>query len=613
MATPAIKSEANLLVEVRPKDGLFRSPGKRTAILSLLLVLLTLITYNTTAHNGFVNFDDPAYITANPHVKAGITWDTLKWAFKSTEDANWHPLTWLSHALDYQIFHLKPAGHHYVNVLLHAATAVLLFLFFQAATGFVWRGAMVAALFAIHPINVQSVAWASERKNVLCMLFFALMLLAYRRYTEQRDWKRYALLALLFAMGLMSKPMLVTVPFVLLLLDYWPLQRTRETSWGRLVLEKLPLLAMSVASSMVTMVAQAGGGAIHSEFPLSNRLLNAIASYACYVGKAIWPSHLASFYPHPEHIPTSQWALGIVTLVAITTAVAWCRDYPYLAVGWLWFLGTLVPMIGLVPVGEQAMADRYAYLPFIGLFVAAIWGIADCVRAKQVPATYLAVISCCVLGGLAVVTHIQIGYWKDTKTLWTHALAVAGPNFVAEDSLGAELIDEGKLQEAVSHFQNAAAINPRDAFSRLNLGVCQKRMGNINAAAENYGAALQLSSDRNLKATAFGNLGSIYRLRGDYPRARANFESALGLLPDYSLALTGMGLVAQKTSDPGTAANYFARAAKTAPSDTEFLLLSQALAKAGHQPEAQAALAQAQNMSQNWSATVQMVNHLLQE
>lgn len=592
---------------------LFSSVGNRTTVISLLLVLLTLITYNTTAHNGFVNFDDPAYITANPHVKAGLTWDTLKWAFKSTEDANWHPLTWLSHALDYQIFHLNPAGHHYVNVLLHAATAVLLFLFLQAATGFVWRGAMVAALFAIHPINVQSVAWASERKNVLCMFFFALMLLAYRWYAERRDWKRYVLVALLFAMGLMSKPMLVTVPFLLLLVDYWPLERMRETSWGRLVLEKIPLLAMSVASSTVTMVSQRGGGAIHNEFPISNRVLNALASYGRYVAKEMWPSHLASFYPHPEHIRASQWVLGIVMIVAITTAVAWRQKQPYLAVGWLWFLGTMVPMIGLVPVGEQAMADRYAYLPFIGLFIAAVWGIADWARAKQVPVTCLVVLSCCVLGPLAVVTHTQIGYWKDTKTLWTHALAVTGPNFVAEDSLGAELIDEGKLQEAVSHFQTAAAINPRDAFSRLNLGVCQKRMGNVSAAAESYEAALQLSSDRNLRATALGNLGSIDRGRGDYARARANYESALGLLPDYPLALTGMGLVALKTGDPATAATYFARAAKAAPSDAEFLLLSQALDRAGHLPEAQAALAQAQAMSQKWSATVQMVNHLMQE
>ncbi len=234
-------SAAKLAEMSKPKMELFSSVGNRTTVISLLLVLLTLITYNTTTHNGFVNFDDPAYNTANPHVKAGLTWDTPKWAFKSTEDANWHPLTWLSHALDYQIFHLNPAGHHYVNVLLHAATAVLLFLFLQAATGFVWRGAMVAALFAIHPINVQSVAWASERKNVLSMFFFALMLLAYRWYAERRDWKRYVLVALLFAMGLMSKPMLVTVPFLLLLVDYWPLERMRQVSRGRLVLEEIPL------------------------------------------------------------------------------------------------------------------------------------------------------------------------------------------------------------------------------------------------------------------------------------------------------------------------------------------------------------------------------------
>jgi Flp pilus assembly protein TadD len=445
------------------------------------------------------------------------------------------------------------------------------------------------------------------------MLFFALMLLAFRWYSERRDWKRYALVVLLFALGLMSKPMLVTVPFVLLLLDYWPLQRTSETSWRRLILEKLPLVAMSIASSIVTMVAQAGGGAIHKEFPLSNRLLNAMASYARYLGKAIWPSHLASFYPHPEHIPMLQWMLRAVAMIAITTAVAWRREHRYLTVGWLWFAGTMVPMIGLVPVGEQAMADRYAYLPFIGLFIAAVWGIAEWTRRRQIPVMYSAGAACSILVALATVTHAQIGYWKNTKTLWTHTLAVTGPNFVAEDSLGAELIDEGKLQEAVQHFQTAAAINPRDAFSRLDLGVCQKRLGNIVAAAENYEAALELSSDRNLRATAFANLGSIYRVRADYARARASYESAIQLLPDSTQALTGAGLVAQKIGDPATAASYFARAAKSTPSDTEFLLLSQALAKSGHQSDAQIALTRAQSMSQNWSATVQTVNHLLQE
>jgi Flp pilus assembly protein TadD len=270
-------------------------------------------------------------------------------------------------------------------------------------------------------------------------------------------------------------------------------------------------------------------------------------------------------------------------------------------------------MIGLVPVGEQAMADRYAYLPFIGLFIAAVWGIAEWTRRRQIPVMYSAGSACSILVALATVTHAQIGYWKNTKTLWTHTLAVTGPNFVAEDSLGAELIDEGKLQEAVQHFQTAAAINPRDAFNRLDLGVCQKRFGNIVAAAENYEAALELSSDRNLRATAFANLGSIYRVRADYARARASYESAIQLLPDSTQALTGAGLVAQKIGDPATAASYFARAAKSTPSDTEFLLLSQALAKSGHQSDAQIALTRAQSMSQNWSATVQTVNHLLQE
>src|SRR5262249_15343234 len=334
------------------KPGRFDWPGNRNAVLSLLLVLLTLIVYNPIIRNDFLRFDDPGYVTANPHVRAGLTWPTTKWAFTSTEQANWHPVTWLSHALDYQIFGQRAAGHHYVNVLLHAATAVLLFLFLHAATGFAWRSALVAALFAIHPINVQSVAWASERKNVLCMFFFALMLLAYRRYSQHPGWKRYALVVILFALGLMSKPMLVTAPLLLLLLDYWPLNRFASRSTWKIILEKLPLFAMSLASCVVTLIAQNAGGAIHhQDFPLASRLANTLVAYARYLGKAVWPSRLAAFYPYSDY---TWWQVALATglLAAITVAVALNRERKYLSVGWLWLLGSMVPMIGLIQVGE---------------------------------------------------------------------------------------------------------------------------------------------------------------------------------------------------------------------------------------------------------------------
>ena len=583
-------------------------------MLSLLLVLVTLISYNPVVHNKFVGFDDPAYITNNSHVRSGLSWTTIGWAFCSTKQANWHPLTWISHALDVSLFRLNPVGHHYMNVLLHATTATLLFLFLQAATGFAWRSAAVAALFAIHPINVESVAWASERKSVLSMLFFVLLLMAYRRYTRQPEWRRYSLVAMLFAMGLMSKPMLVTAPFLLLLLDYWPLERTNSVRLSRLVTEKLPFLAMSIASCAVTVVAQKGGGAVHNEeFPFANRLANALISYALYVGKGIWPSQLGAFYPYREHRPDWHIIAAVMFLVLVTTTVLLLRKQRYLAVGWLWFLGATVPVIGIVQVGEQAMADRYAYLPFIGLFMASVWTIAEIAEAKKIHFAYLGVGTCAILAALSAMTHRQVGYWKNTSTLWTHTLAVTGPNFMAEDSLGAALMDEGKLPEAKTHFETAVAINPRDAFGLLDLGVCHKLSGDLVGAMSNYEAAVRVSADRNLQATALGNMGSLYRTSGDYARARAKYESALQFVPDYNLALTSLGLMAEKTGDLPAAINYFTHAAASSPSDTQYLLLSQALEKAGQQQDSQRALAQAQAISQNWDAAVGSVNYLLRQ
>jgi Flp pilus assembly protein TadD len=597
----------------KSKPDFFHSTRTPALALSLLVFLLTLIVYNPVTRNGFVGFDDPSYISGNKHVAAGLSWQTVKWAFSNTDLSNWHPLTWLSHALDYQIFRLRPAGHHYVSVLLHATTAVLLFLFLYAATGFEWRSAIVAALFAIHPINVESVAWAAERKNVLSMLFFALMLMAYHRYAQQPRWMRYSVVALLFAMSLMSKPMLVTAPFLLLLLDYWPLGRTGTLTSRQLVIEKMPLFAMSAASCVITVLAQKSGGAIHNEeFSFFSRVLNALVSYAQYVEKGICPLQLGAFYPHAEHVPASQVARAVV-IVALGTATILLRKRRYLAVGWLWFLGTMVPVIGLVQVGEQAMADRYAYLPFIGLFIAVVWAIADVAHANHIRATYLGVVTCAILAALSVLAYRQIGYWKNTSTLWTHTLAVTGPNFMAEDSLGAALMDEGKLPEAKEHFETAVAINPRDAFGLLDLGVCYKLSGDLVGAMSNYEAAFRVSADRNLQATALGNMGSLYRTSGDYARARAKYESALQLVPDYNLALTSLGLMAEKSNDLPTAINYFTQAAASSPSDTRYLLLSQALARAGQQQDAQRTLLQAHAISKNWDAAVGSVNYLLRQ
>jgi len=599
---------------------LFSSPGKRRAVLSLLLLLFTLAVYNPAAHDGFVTFDDPVYITSNTQVQSGLNWNTVKWAFRSTEGANWFPMTWLSHALDCQLFHANPSGHHYTSVILHAFSVILLFLLLDIATEMFWRAWMVAALFALHPINVESVAWLSERKSVLCTLFFLLTLLSYSWYSRQPNLKRYGLVALMFALALASKPMAVTLPFVLLLLDYWPLRRVAvgakgdQRTWTRLILEKLPLLLLSAASCIVTMIVQKAGGAIHSNYPFRDRALNAIVSYTAYLRKAVWPNDLAAFYPHPQH-PPSYWkmALAVLVLLAVSYAVATFRSKRYLVVGWLWFLGTLVPVIGLVQVGEQAMADRYAYIPFIGLFVATVWAMGDLIAHKRIPTAYVVMASALTISGLSARTHVQVGYWKDTITLWTHAIEVTENNDMAHDSLGAELIDQGRIREAATHFEAAAAANPKDAFSQLDLGVCEKRQGHLEAAMQRYQAALRLSSEPSLRATAFGNIGSVYRATGDYAKARESYESALAMIPNNKFAYIGLGIIAQKTGDYAGAVEFYSKAVKVEPSGPEYLLLAQALEKTGRRQEADAAYDKAHANSRDWTATEQAVNHLLHE
>src|SRR5713101_5890993 len=363
-------------------SDLFHSLAKRTLLSCLLLTAVVLMFYSPVTHNGFINYDDDGYITANPHVRAGLTWATVKWAFTTYDQGNWHPLTWLSHALDCELFGLNPAGPHGMNVLLHGANAVLLFLLLLSATGFRWRSLMVAALFALHPMNVESVAWAAERKNVLSMLFFLLALHDYVWYTRLPGLRRYAAVAFFFALGLMAKPQIVALPFVLLLWDYWPLQRMAAgfaadglptaftpRSFPSLVWEKFPLFVLAAADSVITVLAQRAGNTVRTltEVSVSARLENVFVSYVRYIGKALWPSRLAPMYPRPENSLLAWQAVGALVLLLLLSALVlrWCHTR-YLPVGWFWFLGTLVPMIGIITVGEQAMADRYAYIPFIG-------------------------------------------------------------------------------------------------------------------------------------------------------------------------------------------------------------------------------------------------------
>lgn len=533
----SITSSADKQVQSRPASRWFTQP----LFLGLLLAVATLALYYPAYQHPFVNYDDTGYVTANLHVQEGLDWDTVHWAFTTFYQANWHPLTWLSHALDCQLFELHPAGHHVVNLLLHVVNVVLLFWVLYQATGFTGRSFMVAALFALHPINVQTVAWVAERKNVLSMLFFLLALGAYRWYVRQPRDGRFAVVALLFALGLMAKPQVITLPCVLLLWDYWPLRRmfasapdaspeagqaafpAKSFSW--LVLEKLPLFAIAAASAGITMYAQRTGGA-RNWFPRHVRLENAIVSYALYVKKAVWPSRLALFYPHPESFNAWTVLAAVVLLLAVTAFVIVQRRHRYLVVGWLWFVGTLVPMIGLVQVGVQAMADRYAYLPLIGLFIMICWGVADWSEQRRIAPAWLASVSVAALLALTVVARIQLDHWASNVTLWSHTLQVTGPNYIAENSLGVALRREGKLDDAIPHFLAALAINPNDASSNLNIAEYDLQNGRLLACIERCQRIPAMTQLTIQKVEAYEKMALAYRALGDPARARECEEKA---------------------------------------------------------------------------------------
>jgi tetratricopeptide (TPR) repeat protein len=620
--------------------GIFRSPGQRKLVLGLLLVVVTLALYNPVSRNGFVNFDDDRYVTDNPQVRAGLRSSTISWAFTTLDLANWHPLTWLSHALDCQLFQLNPVGHHYTSLLLHASNALLLFLILQWFTGYTARSLMVAALFAVHPLNVESVAWVAERKNVLCMLFFLLALAAYGWYVRQPTVARYLAVALLFAMGLMSKPMVITLPIVLLLLDYWPLGRmhfsaniesrdeasprfaaSTQPVW-RLCLEKVPLLLLSAGSAIVTMLAQRAGGAVLTSAERSPllRLENVIVCYVLNIKKVFWPSHLAALYPYPHTLPAWQVAASALFLVAVTCAVLKYREHRYLVVGWFWYLGTMVPMIGLIQVGNQAMADRYAYLPLIGLFIMIVWAAADCASARQLSANYLATAGLVTLLALSAVTRIQLSYWHDDFSLWSHALAVTQHNYVAENNLAIALTKQGRLDDAIILFRAASALEPGDAVSQLNLGIYAQQHGDFQQAAARYANVLRLATDAQIRASAYANLGTVYFALRDYPQAQQNFDSATKLKRVFPVALLDMGLIAQKSAqkavqrtdedDWNRAAGYFAQFVALEPSDVGYLLLANALRQAGRPDDANLAYQQAQRVSNDIAVAQQRAAQL---
>ncbi len=511
----------------------------RLALLCVALVLLVGAAYGRTAGNGFVDYDDPAYVLENPHVLSGLTLENVGWAFGTGHHANWHPLTWLSHMLDVEVFGLDPTGHHLVSVALHALNAVLLLLALNLLTGAAWRSAAVAALFALHPLHVESVAWIAERKDVLSTLFGMLTLLAYARHRERPTTTTRVLLPLLFALGLMAKPMLVTLPFVLLLLDFWPLGRlggpaaggSRLAGLRGLVVEKLPLFALAGISSVVTWLAQERGGAVAGLdlLPFGARLANAAVAYVAYLARTFWPFRLGALYPLPASAPVLEAVGACAVLAAITAAVlAARRRAPYLVTGWLWYLGTLVPVIGIVQVGVQSSADRYTYVPLIGVFLMLAWGLPDLVGSRRWGRAALAAAALLGLSGCTALTWRQVGYWRDSETLFRRTLAVTSRNYVVENNLGGALARDGRLDEAIAHFEEARRIRPDHAPTLSNLGVALQGKGRIGEAIGLYREAVKANPSH---VEAWFNLGNALEKTGDVEGAVVAFREADRLEP----------------------------------------------------------------------------------
>ena len=668
--------------------------NKRPAIFAVcsLLALVTLACYWPVTAHKFVDLDDRAYIYDNPHVKPGLTWSGVLWAFRSGYASNWHPLTWISHMGDCQLYGLNPAGHHLTNLLFHIANTLMLFLLLQRMTGPLWRSACVAALFAWHPLHVESVAWAAERKDVLSTLFFLLTLWAYVRFAEvQRHQSKvqspkskvhsalgsaspsstldvqrsmfdvhpslprfwYWTAVLLFAFGLMSKPMLVTLPFLLLLLDYWPLGRSQiptlqssrfevqgsrfkvqgSTLWP-LVREKLPFFALALAASVVTYLVQRTGGAVSSLdlLPLQSRIANALVAYVRYFSQSLWPAQLAVLYPYSRLLPFGVVVASGLLLVGVSSwFVLRARRQPFLIVGWLWYLGTLVPTIGLVQVGSQSMADRYMYIPSIGLFLLIVWGV-DALFGSWPHKRYLLVAGATLaFAGCLVCTRELLKCWQDTEKLYRRALAVTTDNYIAYDGLGNALeasgkleqalacyveavrvkpnypeghydlgsaqMRKGRLEEAVQHLTAAVKHDPAFAHAHINLGKVLLDQGNLVEAADHLSKAVQLTPD---DAEAHYNLGTLLSMQGKADEAIVSFSEALRLKPDYGEAHGNLGVALVRQGKLGEGAIHLAAASRLNPNNPEaHYNLGLAILELNHPPEAAEQFAEALRLNRN--------------
>lgn len=595
------------------------SPSLKSWLVCAGLAMMTLALYWPAVHHGFVDYDDQQYVTENPRVRAGLTWNGLAWAF-GFHAGNWHPLAWLSHMFDCQFYGLNAAGHHFTNILLHVAGTLLLFLALDAMTKAFWRSAAVAALFAWHPLHVESVAWVAERKDLLCGFFWMLTLLLYARHVARRSPARYLSVLVAFALCLMSKPMGVTLPFVLLLLDYWPLKRLplgpfRLENLKPLVIEKIPLLAMSAAVCALTLQAQKLAIVSTAGLPLAERVFHAVAAYNHYLVAMFFPRGLAVYYPYQASLPTPVVAVAITVTGLITLlAVMQVRQRPYLAVGWFWYLGTLVPVIGLVQVGDQAWADRYTYLPLIGLFIAVIWLAGEVIKSRTVAWTLAGVIGVALMAA----TEAQLGCWRNTRTLFERANRVTKNNYMAITILGSELAKDGKLEEAKGYYKTALRLNPNfpeahfylgnalDQEGRLDeavaeykkalwfqptqaqthifLGMALAREKKYDAAIENYEAALKLDPD---SAVAENNLARIYQTLNQFDAAIAHYQAALGIDPTLAIAHNNLGILMIQNGNVSEGIRQLREALKLKPdhAETEYNL-AQALTQQGRWVEA---------------------------
>jgi len=563
-----------------------------TIVIYLFLAAISLAIFGQTIRYDFVNFDDDLYIYNAPAIQAGLTIKGMALAFTSPHARNWHPLTTISHMLDCQLYGLKAGGHHATNIVLHTIAVLLLFRVLRQMTGAVWKSVVVAALFAVHPLHVESVAWVSERKDVLSAVFFFLMLNAYVRYVRAASITRYLAVAVLFAAGLMSKPMLVSAPVVLLLLDYWPLRRFEQPSATkrkatilkpgnqrriirRLFLEKIPLLVLSAGACVITFILQKRAAGAIPPLPFPWRLQNAFASYVIYVWETLWPTRLAVFYPHPDNtLAIWEVILAIGFLLAITVAAIVFRSKrPYLFTGWFWYLGMLVPVIGLVQVGEQGHADRYTYLPHIGLFLLAVWLVADLTAVRRSRSRFAVATAVVIIVALAWAAFIQTSYWRNSETLWTHALAVTSDNDVAHNNLGYLCVDRGELDKAISHFETALRIRSGkpdthydvgSAFVQMNLADALARKGQSDEAMVHYEEAIKLQPNY---ADAYYNRGNVLFAKGRIDEAVADWEKTLQIQPNDADAHTCLGNALLRQGSPKEAIAHYERALALAPED----------------------------------------------